>query len=105
MDKTAYTDYSYADFDKVLKEAKEYAAQSLKTFAGIKAQAENLAKAEKKLVKTSSVVPVFDGEKPEIKDISGGGAAGCSSSAGGLGVTAALGAAAAAVIKRKKRGE
>ena len=105
LDKTAYTDYSYADFDKVLKEAKEYAAQSLKTFAGIKAQAENLAKAEKKLVKTSSVAPVFDGEKPEIKDISGGGAAGCSSSAGGLGVTAALGAAAAAVIKRKKRGE
>lgn len=105
LDKTAYTDYSYADFDKVLKEAKEYAAQSLKTFAGIKAQAENLAKAEKKLVKTSSVAPVFDGEKPEIKDIPGGGAAGCSSSAGGFGVTAALGAAAAVVIKRKKRGE
>ena len=104
LDKTAYTDYSYADFDKVLKEAKEYAAQSLKTFAGIKAHAENLAKAEKKLVKKSSVAPVFDGEKPEIKDISGG-AAGCSSSAGGLGVTAALGAAAAAVIKRKKRDE
>lgn len=106
LDKTAYTDYSYADFDKVLKEAKEYAAQSLKTFAGIKAQTENLAKAEKKLVKKSSVVPVFDGEKPEIKDIAAdSGKKGCSSSAGGLGVTAALGAAAAAVIKRKKRDE
>lgn len=106
LDKTAYTDYSYADFDKVIMEAKEYAAQSLKTFAGIKAQAENLAKAEKKLVKKSSVAPVFDGEKPEIKDIAAdSGKKGCSSSAGGLGVTAALGAAAAAVIKRKKRDE
>ena len=49
---------------------------------------------------------MFDGEKPEIKDIAAdSGKKGCSSSAGGLGVTAALGAAAAAVIKRKKHDE
>lgn len=103
LNKSDYTDYSYADFEAALNEAKEYKKQTLKTFAGIKAQAENLAKAEKKLVKNVQSAPVFDGEKPEIKDIAG--AAGCSSAAGGAGVTAALGAVAAAIIKRKKRDE
>ena len=103
LKKDDYTDYSYTDFEAVLNEAKEYKEQSLKTFAGLKAQAENLAKAEKKLVKKAQTAPVFEGEKPEIKDVGETGNGGCSSAAGGAGVTAALGAVAAVIIKRKKR--
>ncbi len=103
LKKDDYTDYSYTDFEAVLNEAKEYKGQSLKTFAGLKAQAENLAKAEKKLVKKAQTAPVFEGEKPEIKDVGETGNGGCSSAAGGAGVTAALGAVAAVIIKRKKR--
>ena len=98
-----YTAYSYADFKVALGEAKAYSGQTLKSFAGIKEQVEKLTKAEKKLVLKTQDAPVFDGEKPELKGVSGGEVGeGCKSSAGGIGATAALGAVAAAIVKKKK---